>query len=163
MHTMNRLMALIGAAFIAVFGLAAGARALVLPATSPGAASSQIASAVLPDASVLVSPQTQENLMYSIDGPGTKAPTGITGDRALDIAAAELGRTDRPALIAHGMARRIAAEAATSVWIVAYPGGGPPPGVGPIGSSVHTTVDFTGLVIDDRTGEVLRGFGLGHQ
>ena len=107
-----------------------------------------------------------EQLAIVRDSPSSAkaapAATGTTSDAAASIAQDFLGRTEAPWQVLHGSASRIEQDADETVWIVVFLGGDPPPG-GPMSADAPAvTVDYTGVVIDDQTGEVLRAFGKGH-
>lgn len=121
-----------------------------------GALVAVLASAPTP----VLSAHDQQELMLSFDG--STGPTAkVTSDQATAVASMYLGRQDQPVQVLHGQAPRIADEAARSVWIVLYAGGSPEPGAA-WGGSPDSVVDYTGVIVDDQTGEVLRGFGVGH-
>ncbi len=96
------------------------------------------------------------------DAQEAAALSGISQEKASELARDSLNRVDQPWQVLHGRASRIAEEPSRAVWIVVFLGGDPPPG-GPMGvSTAPVTVDYTGSVIDDQTGEILRSFGKGH-
>ncbi len=108
----------------------------------------------------LGNPALQAELMISLTPPsGASAPT-ITLERAVAVAADELGRSDPPAIAIRGSGQAIATKPYTSAWIVVYAGGDPPP-YNP--SEVGLVVDFVGVLVGDQSGEILRTFGKGHQ
>jgi hypothetical protein len=105
-------------------------------------------------------PLVQQELMFSLASPGSASAAALSRDQAIAIASAWLGRTDAPLLASEGTGRSMAQDADLQVWVVAYSGGDPPPGGLPGAGPVR--VSFTGVVIDDSTGIILRTFGYGH-
>lgn len=118
--------------------------------------------AVVASSGVIVSSHDAAELGLTLDRSGQPLPpdTYVSADEAVQFAMHYMGRSDKPLAILHGRAARTAADKVTSVWIVVYRGGHPP-AVGPVGAK-PVVVDYSGVVIDDHTGLILRGFGRGH-
>jgi hypothetical protein len=128
------------------------------------AASAALASTAEPSenpARALEDPTLQAELMLSFDTGAPLPSTRVTESDAVAIAADWLGRPDPPAITRHGYGQRTISEAVRPVWIIVYAGGEAPPFQLP--GALETTVDFTGVIVDDQSGEVLRAFGKGHQ
>lgn len=92
------------------------------------------------------------------DDPGVVAPPALSSAQAIDLAAKHLSRSDRNVRLLHGSAKPIHEQPARSVWIVLFTGGNLPV-LGPSGASRPIVpIRFTGVELDDRSGEVLTWF-----
>ena len=81
----------------------------------------------------------------------------VSRRQAIATAVDYLGASGGPVQVLQGMAPRIAAESARSVWIIVFKANRPRV-AGPVGDEVSIPVSVAGILIDDQTGEVLRGF-----
>jgi hypothetical protein len=92
------------------------------------------------------------------DDPSVVAPPALPSAQAIDLAAKHLGRSDRNVRLLHGSAKPIYEQPARSVWIVLFTGGNLPV-LGPPGASRPVVpIRFTGVELDDQSGEVLTWF-----
>ena len=128
---------------------------LVLSAANAGGSST------LNPAQALMQADVQDQLMIWPDAAVAKTSSSVPESFAVDAAAKALWTTAAPALVTHGYARRTSSEPKSSVWIVVFAGGDPPPHEAADG--LRTVVDFTGVIVDDTSGDVLRTFGSGHR
>jgi len=87
--------------------------------------------------------------------PGSHPQVGR--DEAIKIAADYIGATESPLQLVQALAPRIAAEPPRSVWIVVFKAYGSVY-VGPAGQQQLWQPIANGVLVDDQTGEVLRGF-----
>lgn len=90
--------------------------------------------------------------------PAGAASARVSGAEAALIAGELRGRADQPAEVIRIMVRQFEGSTPRSAYLVVYRGGPDLPG-GPSGE-VHRTA-LSGVVIDDQTGEYLRGFYYG--
>ena len=92
------------------------------------------------------------------DDPTVVAAPALPAAQAVDLAGKHLGRSDRNVRLLHGSAKPIHEQPARSVWIVLFTGGNLPV-LGPAGASRPVvSIRFTGVELDDRSGEVLTWF-----
>ncbi|HEX9044738.1 MAG TPA: hypothetical protein VF802_06900 [Candidatus Limnocylindrales bacterium] len=102
----------------------------------------------------------QQQLAISIDTVGASVSASVGQEQAVAAAQSYLGTTAAPANVIHGQAARTVSEASRGVWIVLFDGGDQPPGGVAYGATVAPeTVLYTGAIVDDTTGVVMRGFG----
>jgi hypothetical protein len=90
--------------------------------------------------------------------PASAATARKTVPEIVAAAASQLGRSDAPAEVLRGLVRQYADSQPQTAYIVIYTGGDAE-GAGPNGTVI--TPRLTGVVIDDQTGEFLRGFAIG--
>lgn len=85
--------------------------------------------------------------------------TKVTSDDAVNIAAQWLSRGSTTGVrVLHGPATPVESEPERSVWVILFPGGELPV-IGPPGASTSMgQARFTGVEVDDQTGEVLTWF-----
>jgi hypothetical protein len=121
--------------------------------------------AMRPSRSATIDPLTDEyaaNLGIEFDGPNAVdgAAVVVSVAKATRIAQDYFGTDELPVGVRHGRAAQFADSPIRSVWIVTFAGGNSMPNVGP--SRVpDKPSEVTGVVVDDETGEVLFGFGVG--
>lgn len=95
----------------------------------------------------------------TVDNP-TSAAT-VSSQTAARTAAAFLGIDQQALEILHVSATMAVGEPGDSSWVVIFAGGPTPPG-GPPGTEATPVVEYTGVVVSDQTGEVLRYFTRSH-
>jgi hypothetical protein len=80
----------------------------------------------------------------------------VSRDQAIAAAEAQLGSLDQSVQVLRGRASKYMDDEIREVWIVVVDGGvspfGGPPGAEPV------RYDLTGVIIDAKSGEFLRGF-----
>lgn len=130
----------------------------VLLASSVVAVEATVAAptASLAAAADALDPTVQGEMMIDLE-PTAVGPMSLARDEAIVLASTWLGRSDPPAVAAHGSGRQTATDAATRGWIIVFGGG-----KHPLHDDESVVLDFIGVLMDD-SGTVLRTFGRGHQ